>query len=360
MIIDELYKQRCEQQSDINEHLPKLQELAKKVCRVTEFGVREGNSTIALASARPVRMTSYDINPMNKDLEKLLTNNTNFQFVLGDSTKVDIEPTDLLFIDTLHTYDQLLVELFRHHRNVSKYIVLHDTVSFGEIGENGGQGLKEAIKEFICGNPSQWQIKEEFTNNNGLTVLERKSNPYIEVFIPYEPCKHLGYAYNRAVDFAEDWVLLLDHDTFLCNPNWYEMCLHAIVSVGHKAGWISAVTNRSANGSQRAQNAPTSDNLVEHIQFAEQLFMKHGTELIEPPNPIFTGFFILTHRQAWYDVGGFDLMFHCDGNYAKNLIKLNYKMYVMPGLYVYHLQDEKNKHWLWNRWKNFGQPFQIL
>ncbi len=359
-MIDALYKQRCIQQTDINEHLPKLQELAKSVCRVTEFGVREGHSAVALVSAKPVRMISYDINPMDKELERTLSSNANFKFMIGDSTKVDIEPTDLLFIDSLHTYDQLLVELFRHHRNVSKYIVLHDTVAFGEVGEDGGQGLNEAIKEFICGNPSEWQIKETLINNNGLTILERKSNPYIEVFIPYEPCKHLGHAYNRAIDFSEDWVLLLDHDTFLCNPNWYEMCLHAIVDVGHKAGWISAVTNRAANGSQKAPGAPTSENLVEHIQFAEQLYNQYGTELTEPLNPEFTGFFILTHRQAWYDVGGFDLAFHCDGNYAKKLLEHNYKLYVMPGLYLYHLQDEKNKYWTWNKWKCDGWPFQIL
>ena len=359
-MIDELYKQRCAQQSDIHEHLPTLYKLAKSVCRITEFGVREGNSTIAMVASRPVKMFSYDINPMDTNLRNTLTDRANFHFIQGDSTVVNIESTDMLFIDTLHTYDQLLVELFRHHRQVTKYIVLHDTESFGEIGEDGTKGLNEAINEFLCGNPSEWHLKDRYTNNNGLVVLERKSNPYIEIFIPYEPCKQLGMAYNRAMDCAEDWVLLLDHDTFLCNPNWYEMCINAIIRVGHKAGWISAVTNRAANGSQKAPGAPDNENLVEHMSFAEMLYNRHGTELVEAANPEFTGFFILTHKKAWLDAYGFDYEFHVDGRYAKRLVEAGYKMYVMPGLYLYHMQDEKNKYWQWNQWKDYGRPFQIL
>lgn len=359
-MINALYKQRCIQQSDINEHLPKLYELARSVCRVTEFGVREGNSTVALVASLPVRMTSYDIKPMPIELENTLTNNSNFKFKVGDSTQIDIDDTDLLFIDSLHTFDQLTTELWRHHRKVTKYIVCHDTVSFGEVGEDGGKGLMEAINDFVCGNPSQWFIKDHFTNNNGLLVLERKSNPYIDVFIPYEPCHQLGRAYNRAMDYAEDWVLLLDHDTFLCNPNWYEMCLHAIVSVGHKAGWITAVCNRAANFDQQAQGAPTGEDLREHTAFARTLFDKYGTELVEPKNTTFTGFFILTHKAAWQAVEGFDYEFHVDGRYAKRLEDAGYKFYVMKGLYLYHMQEEKEKYWDWNRWKNYGHPFQIL
>ena len=33
-------------------------------------------------------------------------------------------------------------------------------------------GLKKAIQDFLASN-SEWKLKEEFTNNNGLTVLER-------------------------------------------------------------------------------------------------------------------------------------------------------------------------------------------
>lgn len=38
-------------------------------------------------------------------------------------------------------------------------------------------GLEKAITEFINNNPD-WQIKEIYTNNNGLTILEKKQYIY--------------------------------------------------------------------------------------------------------------------------------------------------------------------------------------
>jgi hypothetical protein len=43
---------------------------------------------------------------------------------------VEIERTDMLFIDTWHKYGQLSEELRMHSPNVDKYIVLHDTTSY--------------------------------------------------------------------------------------------------------------------------------------------------------------------------------------------------------------------------------------
>ena len=105
-----------------------------------------------------------------------------------------IEQTELLFIDTWHVYGHLKKELNRWNQHVTKYIVLHDTTIDGEIGESvrmamyhnieqevleSGlseedirKGLWPAVEVFIIEHP-EWKIKERFTNNNGLTILER-------------------------------------------------------------------------------------------------------------------------------------------------------------------------------------------
>lgn len=362
MTVDELYLERCKTPSDIHEHLPKLKELAGSVCSVTEFGVREGNSTVALAAGKPARLISYDINPMSVDLINDLQKEIHFDFIQKSSLAGPIEPTDMLFIDTYHTYDQLLAELWKHHMNVLTYIVIHDTVSFGEKGEDGKDGLMKAIKEFMEHVPLLWTISETFTNNNGLTILKRKQETsYIDVHIAYEPCKQLGRAYNRLMRTSKDWTLFLDQDVFICNPNWYEACISAINKIGHKAGWISAVTNRAANPEQRRDDAPKSEDLAEHMRFAEYLWQKYGPEVVlAKANPIFTGFMLLTHKEAWQHVGGFNNGFHVDGTYAHDLIKAGYEIYIMPGLYFYHLQDEKNKYWGYNCWKDYGWPYSIL
>jgi hypothetical protein len=87
--------------------------------------------------------------------------------------QAEIEETDLLFIDTLHTYDQLREELRRHGGKARRYIVLHDTSTFGEQGEvPDSRGLWPAVQEFLV--QGTFHLKERRTNNNGLTILERR------------------------------------------------------------------------------------------------------------------------------------------------------------------------------------------
>jgi hypothetical protein len=95
-----------------------------------------------------------------------------FKFIRADVLKTKIEETDLLFIDTWHVYRQLKEELRLHADRARKYIILHDTTTFGLRGEDGGEGLIKAVDEFLSDN-REWSIKEVFANNNGLTVLQR-------------------------------------------------------------------------------------------------------------------------------------------------------------------------------------------
>jgi hypothetical protein len=99
-----------------------------------------------------------------------------FEFYLGDDRLIDLPFTDLLFIDTWHVYEQLKSELERHACMARKFIILHDTTTFGMTGETPGhKGLKPALDEFFMTSQGKhWFVLEEFTNCNGLMVLERK------------------------------------------------------------------------------------------------------------------------------------------------------------------------------------------
>jgi hypothetical protein len=101
-----------------------------------------------------------------------LAGRTDFHFTVGDTKVLDIEETDLLFIDTLHTYDQLTTELARHAAKVRRWIVLHDTTTFATQGqESDPRGLWPAVEEFLT--EGTFVLKERRENNNGLTILER-------------------------------------------------------------------------------------------------------------------------------------------------------------------------------------------
>lgn len=169
------FKRVCELPSDINEHLPVLRDLAKECKHVTEMGVRGIVSTWAFLEGLKGGGTLVSIDNTlpayyGGDLElveKLAKEeNVNFTFILDDTLTMNIEETDILFIDTIHEYEQLVVELNRHSNKVRKYIVLHDTVSCREE-------LMPVIREFVAIRYGSWQIKQEYFTNNGLLILER-------------------------------------------------------------------------------------------------------------------------------------------------------------------------------------------
>jgi Glycosyl transferase family 2 len=163
--------------SDFNEHLPILRSYAERVPRVTEFGV--GRSSWALLHARPERLRCYDLGDDLRQvgMRELVALGREIgidaKFIIGNTLEVEIEDTDLLFIDSLHTYSQLTQELARHAGRVFRYILLHDTETFGPTGEDGLQpGLIGAVEDFLAKDHT-WRMRDRLKNNNGLTILER-------------------------------------------------------------------------------------------------------------------------------------------------------------------------------------------
>lgn len=171
------YKEACILPSNMTEHVPVLKMYSEMCEHVTEFGVDEGFSTWGLLEGNPKKMVSVDKRQkrsmnFHKDFAKNL--NIEYSFILSDSFDIEIEETDLLFIDTEHTYEQLKEELRLHASKVRKYIVLHDTEVFKIKGElPSTEGLQGAIDEFLEDN-EEWGIKEVFTNCYGLTILEKE------------------------------------------------------------------------------------------------------------------------------------------------------------------------------------------
>ena len=114
---------------DIREHLQTLKELASECEIVTEFGFRLGASFTALLMGEPDILRTYDIHiPQDaKDGLTKLSGDTIVEFVEASTLDVYIPITDLLFIDTLHTYSQLKKELELHGDRARKYLAFHDT-----------------------------------------------------------------------------------------------------------------------------------------------------------------------------------------------------------------------------------------
>jgi len=197
--LKEYYLNRCKVPSDINKHLPVLLKYSMECESIFETGVRSVVSTYAFA---------YGLQQNNSSVKKLILNDIvecdlselvgmldgiQLQTIWGNNLNIELKQSvDLTFIDTWHVYGQLKRELDKFKDLTKKYIILHDTVIDSVYGESIRmkydillqsdetgipfqeicRGIGPAISEFLTDNP-QWVLHEEFTNNNGLTVLKK-------------------------------------------------------------------------------------------------------------------------------------------------------------------------------------------
>ena len=145
------------QGTDISDHLPTLYMLARMSSYVVEFGVRDGVSTRAIIESGTPSL-HVDIEPAPFPFEKP------HWFAQASSLDVRIPPTDLLFIDTEHTYEQLSRELALHCDSVHRWIAMHDTEKFPD--------LRRAIADFLE-TDNGWEFLTHYQNNNGMTILQR-------------------------------------------------------------------------------------------------------------------------------------------------------------------------------------------
>jgi len=174
-LIDQTLAEYKQVTPDICEHLDTLTELAKECDHITEMGFRYGASSCAFLKAKPKKLISYDLSiPQEcRQLFEELRGDTTVYLIQADTLGIMIEDTDMLFIDTLHTYQQLKRELQLHGNKAQKYLVFHDTVTFGHIGEDKSEkGLMDAVTEFLEQH-HHWTMHKHYENNNGLSILKR-------------------------------------------------------------------------------------------------------------------------------------------------------------------------------------------
>ncbi len=197
--LDEQYAIHTQNWSDTYEHIPVLRQLSSECSSVIELGVRSVVSTWGILkglSESPHHPKSYlgiDINHPQEDKFRLAQalaeqNQISFKFWKGNDLDAEVEPVDMIFIDTLHTYCHLTAELEKFAPKVRKYITMHDTSApwgnyddteyRGDFSEYPAyidrtkRGLWPAVEDFLKRHP-EWKLKERRLNNYGFTTLER-------------------------------------------------------------------------------------------------------------------------------------------------------------------------------------------
>lgn len=204
--IEAAYNNLVHTPGDINEHMPVLRILSTECAHITELGIRSVVGSWAFAmgaidrarAGLKTRLVQGDIWRQDavtnfENHMKQCKSYIDWEFKEGDDLKVQFEETDLLFIDTWHSFRQLYQELNKLSPLARKFIVLHDTDGWGCVDEGGEghggkpldeglfqnvpkeKGLWPSVEMFVKQNSDTWMLRMRATNDNGLTVLQRKT-----------------------------------------------------------------------------------------------------------------------------------------------------------------------------------------
>ena len=176
---DDLIKLKANEYSYIHEHLATLELLMSfmQPDLIVEIGTGPGHSTLAFALGCSINnrghVITIDIEDCGqaKDLIKFDNDlNDYVTFIQSNSLKLKMDGgIDILFIDGLHTYEQVKKEIKRYMPDVNfgGVIVFHDTYNPAH------PGVQKAVREFTLGKWDEWDMFEYF-NCNGITILRRK------------------------------------------------------------------------------------------------------------------------------------------------------------------------------------------
>lgn len=180
MTIEQLYTERCNRPKennhpDIFEHLPVLRKYAEQVTTIAEIGVRTGNSTTAfLAGLQKHGGHLYSFDIAKQQFFPPCVARVGWMYFMEDTTKPEciVPKVELFFIDGCHRYDAVKADL-RHAALATRFLIMHDTNE--ERDANFGDGVVRAMEEFMDDH-REWRIVERLRNNNGLTVMKRKTS----------------------------------------------------------------------------------------------------------------------------------------------------------------------------------------
>lgn len=160
---------------DLNEHMPKLSELAKNARVIVEFTERRESTLAFLAGNDEAKLISFQTEnePLLGRARQLPRTGEWTTSPLRSPSVDSIPECDLLFLDNGHT-EELILEELRKFAKSAKRIAIHDTVAYGATGEGHkeGHGIVAGIRRYLEEDKDLFLYGH--TNvQHGLTLLSR-------------------------------------------------------------------------------------------------------------------------------------------------------------------------------------------
>lgn len=169
----------------------------------------------------------------------------------------------------------------------------------------------------------------------------------IHVCIPYDTQKHLGVAYNQAIEIfhsrakfhgGSNFIVVMDHDAMFLTPDAIKI-IEGYTEKWPDTGIFTCYTNRLHPDSKGQLLGPMSENdsIRDWITVAEKQKSKgfHVTEI----NHSIGGFLMVINMGAWFRIGGFNPDKKClgvDNDFSDRILKAGYKILRMDSIVVWH------------------------
>jgi hypothetical protein len=164
------FEKACEN----NVYVTTLFDYATKCCHVTEFNSTCDPSTIVFLYNRNI-IRSYNTivdNEVKNIVNELIENDWDLVYKKGTILEEEIEETDLLYINSVDSYYNLIRALKKYENKVTKYIAISKTHKYAIKGKHNENGLLPAIIKFIMLH-NNWKISFYDIICNGMTILEK-------------------------------------------------------------------------------------------------------------------------------------------------------------------------------------------
>lgn len=171
-------------------------------------------------------------------------------------------------------------------------------------------------------------------------------SPPVFPVMPFALDRNFGRACNETLATlpAGSWAAIIDHDCMFTTPHWFAQMHEAIAAVPD-AGAFAVVTNRIAAPWQKAaEGVIAGDDIHAHRKIGEARRHSHRTLLDITETKGFGGVVTLLSRDAWAQTPGYaDGLFCIDHSIFFRLKDAGRRVYLIEGLYVYHLRASSSK-----------------
>lgn len=167
----ELFKMQYD--NTCNWYIDILKKYASECDTVVEFGTWNGLSAVVFALSGVKSITSCDLD-LSRVNQKLINNlsDVNINFIKENSLNANLEyNADLIFLDTVHTYEHVKAELSVRARGAKKYLIIHDT-NYPPDRKNPKNRVRDAVNEFLVKN-KEFKLELEDRTSTGIMVLKR-------------------------------------------------------------------------------------------------------------------------------------------------------------------------------------------